>query len=195
MTRLNKHMRREIVANAVKASGVSRLREELIPVRAKLAGDIRVHALGGPAKARKVDDFARSFPDLVTTRNSVVAVVGGPVYPLYFNGAEHEWKGAGHELEVEYLPSASRRVSLPEDSRLGKRVLALAQKEEQLREREEAVARGARAMVDSVATVKKLLEVWPEAAELVPEKLAPEKQLPAVPVGELNTLIGLPSDG
>lgn len=49
--------------------------------------------------------------------------------------------------------------------------------------------------IDPIKTVKELLQVWPEAKELLPDNLnAQKKSLPMVQnVSELNQLLGLPS--
>lgn len=50
------------------------------------------------------------------------------------------------------------------------------------------------ALVNSVTTVKKLIEVWPESAELIPSEVESiKKQLPAINMSSLNAAIGIPS--
>lgn len=50
------------------------------------------------------------------------------------------------------------------------------------------------ASISSITTVKKLLEQWEEAIELLPSELKqPKAQLPALQTHKLNKLIGLPT--
>ena len=59
----------------------------------------------------------------------------------------------------------------------------------------ESVEANVRGMLANFTTVKKLLETWPEAQELLPpdKGSAPSINLPAVQVSSLNALIGLPA--
>jgi hypothetical protein len=50
-------------------------------------------------------------------------------------------------------------------------------------------------VINSVTTIKKLIEVWPEARELLPPNEQPIiSNLPAVLISSLNAAIGLPSE-
>lgn len=50
-----------------------------------------------------------------------------------------------------------------------------------------------RAVLDSVTTDKRLVEVWPEAVAFIPAaERAASPQLPALPISDLNRMIGLP---
>lgn len=63
---------------------------------------------------------------------------------------------------------------------------------EELAERERALRVKVRAVVESVTTVARLVEVWPEVAELLPEVHAgPKGNLPATLIADLNAEIGL----
>lgn len=48
-----------------------------------------------------------------------------------------------------------------------------------------------RGVVNSVTTVQKLIEVWPEVKPYIAEE-APKPQLPALPISELNQMLRLP---
>lgn len=47
------------------------------------------------------------------------------------------------------------------------------------------------ALLEQATTVKKLLEIWPEVEPFIPVDAAPTTRLPAVPVDEVNALLGL----
>ncbi|MFA2284800.1 Nmad5 family putative nucleotide modification protein, partial [Escherichia coli] len=51
------------------------------------------------------------------------------------------------------------------------------------------------AALNSVTTVKRLIEVWPESKELLPKEAdKASTALPALRVEDLNKMIGLPSE-
>lgn len=51
------------------------------------------------------------------------------------------------------------------------------------------------AALNSVTTTKRLIDVWPESKELIPDGVDTAKQtLPALKVEDLNRLIGLPTE-
>lgn len=59
-------------------------------------------------------------------------------------------------------------------------------------ERERALRAKVKAVVESVTTVARLIEVWPEAQELLPEVHAgPKGSLPATLISDLNAELGL----
>lgn len=59
----------------------------------------------------------------------------------------------------------------------------------------EKVNENVRAMVYSVSTVEKLVKMWPECTELLPQDIDKAiVNLPSVKVEELNALIGIPSE-
>ena len=52
-----------------------------------------------------------------------------------------------------------------------------------------------RGALSKFTTVKRLLDAWPEAKELLPDRLPEAKPaLPAIRTEDLNALIGLPSE-
>lgn len=64
---------------------------------------------------------------------------------------------------------------------------------EKLKSEKEQITVSAKAVLNSATTDKKLIELWPEAIAFIPaaEKAA-RPNLPALPIAELNKMIGLP---
>lgn len=59
----------------------------------------------------------------------------------------------------------------------------------------EGMAAQVKATLNQFTTVKKLLEAWPEAKDLIPDDVDEVKpKLPVVQVQDLNCLIGLPEE-
>jgi hypothetical protein len=77
---------------------------------------------------------------------------------------------------------------------LAERFAALEQRWSQLEADIRAAQRAARAAMDSVTTVKRLIEVWPEVAPFVQHYENKPNTLPAVPRSDLNVALGLPKE-
>ncbi|MEN9533328.1 MAG: Nucleotide modification associated domain 5, partial [Pseudomonadota bacterium] len=56
-----------------------------------------------------------------------------------------------------------------------------------------SIEKSVTAALANIHSDTKLLKVWPEAAELLPNEIQ-KVQLPALPTADLNALIGLPSE-
>lgn len=52
----------------------------------------------------------------------------------------------------------------------------------------------AEGILNSVTTVKRLLEVWPEVEAFVPKNPEQLNNLPAIPLAQLNSVLGLPPE-
>ncbi|MBD9984561.1 hypothetical protein FOT65_15015 [Citrobacter portucalensis] len=67
--------------------------------------------------------------------------------------------------------------------------------EAKLEDRKKDIETTVWAALNSVTTIKRLIEVWPESKELIPDGVDTAKQtLPALKVEDLNRLIGLPTE-
>ena len=71
---------------------------------------------------------------------------------------------------------------------LAKKFLKLNKKQEALSKDKRSVRRDANTLLDSVTTDGRLVEVWPEIKEVIPDIVAAAK-MPMIPVGDLNRRI------
>lgn len=71
---------------------------------------------------------------------------------------------------------------------------ALEDEKKQLTDEKQVLEAQLRGLLDGITTIKKLLEVWPEARELLPATEAKAANLPTVLVSSLNAAIGLPTE-
>lgn len=193
MTRITKELREMMVTNAVRKAGIFDRLEKLAEARHEFAESARVDALGGPAAAAaitalqaqqralaaSVPECVRAGGELINTSNSIYLNIAGMAYRASWIGFRptpycHKLM-AGHPLVQLFLDIEAQSKALDAE-----------------REQLEAQVRAA---LGSFTTVNKLLAAWPEAAELLPEysPAKPKATLPAVPVADLNKLIGLPS--
>ena len=63
-----------------------------------------------------------------------------------------------------------------------------------IKDRRATISGQVRATVSQFATIKRLVEAWPEVVELLPPaQIGSSKNLPVVQVADLNALVGLPS--
>lgn len=116
--------------------------------------------------------------------------VAGQSRRIYFNGSvgsdtigvKSVYKRVPNDGSVVVLsgPTAEQLYSIDHDAK------TVADDREQL-------TVSLRAVLDSVTTDKRLVEVWPEAVAFIPAaERAASPQLPALPIADLNRLIGLP---
>ncbi|MBZ7208083.1 hypothetical protein FMK66_11450 [Klebsiella michiganensis] len=67
--------------------------------------------------------------------------------------------------------------------------------EQRLNARKKEIEATVWAALNSVTTLKRLIEVWPESKELIPENSDNARaSLPALKVEDLNRMIGLPTE-
>lgn len=179
MTRLNNKIRNSIVENAIAKSGVVARQEDLIARRAKLADDVRLFAIGGVDVEKKLDSelekvekqlkklderFFKYTSHLSPRRDSDITVnFSGRAARLYFNGLEHN---QGKSVYKNYIEGI--RVVITADNPLTDEFDAIELEQRTINDLRAHVKAEVSAMVNSVTTVKKLLEVWPEAKELLP---------------------------
>lgn len=183
---------------AEKARKLSPLNQEITALRTQreqLADRIRILSLGGEEKAKEYSDIAKQvqaikdkLPEDIVGYGLSINMGNG----FYVTYAGSEWRC------YLSLPNASvisnNIYPIIKDSPIEIELIALdtAVKNTrlQLRELQDNVF----ASISSITTVKKLLEQWAEAIELLPDELKqPKVLLPALQSSKLNKLIGLPT--
>lgn len=204
MTRLNSKIRNAIISNAIVKSGVTSRKEALITRRAKLADDVRLFAIGGAEKEKQLDaEFAKVKKQLEKldskffkyTENpkprrayGIGVNFAGRSVRLFFNGGEqHE----GKAIYKNYI--IGNRTVIIADNPLNDEFDAIESEQRAVNDLRSHVKAEVTAMVNSVTTIKKLLEIWPEAKELLPPEEQVQSTALVANVDNLNTMIGLPS--
>lgn len=207
MTRLNKTIREGIIKNAIDASGVTSRQDAVVIRRAKLADDVRLFAIGGVEVEKKLDaEFAKikkqldglssnyfQYMDYVQPRKGYDIDVNfsGRAIRLFFNGQEtssREFKF----VRKNYI--AHERVVIKSDNPLNDEFDSINKEQSIIDDLRVQVKSEVTAMINSVATVKKLLEIWPEAKDLLPEDEKVQSTALVADVQKLNTMIGLPKE-
>ena len=84
-------------------------------------------------------------------------------------------------------------MTIEADDPLTEQLYAIDHDAAALKSEREQLTVSLRAVLDSVATDKRLVELWPEAVAFIPAaERAASPQLPALPIADLNRMIGLP---
>lgn len=203
-TRLNTELRNKIVENAVAKSEVPKLKDAYATGLKKWIDDVWLLAIGGKKVLAKLEKVAEleakiraDFPKEMHSRDRLLRRdydlflnLAGMNLRLYFCGglvAVNGYDGAKH---YRYTPS---EFVIEGGHPLHQKFLNLEAGRQTYEDAEAAIRGNVRSAVNSVSTVEKLVELWPEAAELLPAETAKPCTALAVQPAELNTMIGLPT--
>ncbi|MEG0281210.1 MAG: Nmad5 family putative nucleotide modification protein [Morganella sp. (in: enterobacteria)] len=203
MTRLTNNIKSEIIRNALKKAGIYEEKEELRAEKNTLANDARISALGGNDAAERAEEKLASILALVKDLQNTVDghiylnnVSDYVIYPAF--GGQRTKLGYGSDEQgkpISRLTPEDGKCLFPADHKLSKRFTQIIDKEAGIEKREVEIKANVKAALDSVTTIKKLISVWPEVKEILPESEQLERvMLPAVKVENLNSLIGLPTE-
>ena len=204
MTRINNNIREQILANALVKSGVVERESKLRTRRADLAENCRLHAVGGVEGEKKILDVIAKRKELYKSLNlkyglysrmssdvfkgyDIDVAFGGMSLRLYFNG---ERTHSGDDKYKSIVPNS--RVLFDAEHELSTEFTEIEKESEIVKSLREQVTVNTNAVLKSVTTIKKLIEVWPESKELIPSKVDTcISNLPSVDVNQLNTMIGI----
>lgn len=195
MTRLTNDMRDKIVKNALIKAGWFDAQKAIEERRYDLGEAIRVETLGGPEKAeeyRLINENAgkiyAALPPAIRQYNTQVS-----------RGKQLNINLAGLSVTLtlrNYAEMYSGRRGIPAESLLCQQFHDLDGDQKAHTEKGELITTNVRAVVEKMTTVKRLLDAWPEAAELLPVTVEkPKSQLPALVTADLNAMFGLPTGG
>lgn len=199
MTRLTNALTHKIIDAAIEKAGINRDRQDLQNQRYKLAEDLRVLSLGGAEAAAEAEKISQKMAKLYMLLPENIRQTDEPQFGR--RRSAMQWMNlGGRRVTLQFSENdyesrmASNGFTLPGDHPLVIEFDRLCGVENDIQKRHNDLRDQLRASLSKFTTVKKLLEAWPEAKELLPETLEEAKpQLPAVQTSELNALIGLPS--
>lgn len=202
-TRLTNAFRERIAKNALIKSGVIADLESLLIKRQEIARDARVFALGGKEKAEKLDRLYDKFEQIEKELTDSGVAIYSPdgksqTICISIGGRRIGWCSYGADNEgkaFELLTPARDRCLFAADHEITTRFDEVFAAESKLEARKKDIETTVWAALNSVTTIKRLIEVWPESKELIPDGADTAKQtLPALKVEDLNRLIGLPTE-
>lgn len=206
--RLTNEARDKIVAKAMEKSGFpARLKEARTNVE-KIKMECLIAAFGGMKPYRRLVDRFNTIKDkckaleaegiLVSsvtnysTWNANKMNLGGMniSYPCQTVLDEPEFKG----LRFVRLANGAK-PTLTADNPLVQKFLDAEKAVEELESSAKGIKENVKAVVYSVNSTKRLIEVWPEAAELIPSDIEVVRaSVPAINFDSLNASIGIPSE-
>lgn len=144
-----------------------------------------------PAERKRLAEAPEGwFPTLSSVR---VQVEGGVVEDVQFEKAER----VPYEVKDNRWSKVAAVVTGDElyfklDKQIDEAEEALSQRDSALREKKNELRNRAVAVIESVTTVNRLLEIWPEVHDFLPEENAgPGGGVPAILVSDLNDQFGL----
>jgi uncharacterized protein (UPF0335 family) len=91
-------------------------------------------------------------------------------------------------LENRY-PTHEKTISIPKDSRFNDRIERLKVKKSMLIDREKDIIKEVQIVFSKSNTIKQLLEIWPNAKELIPTNFNPPTEKD-IDISKLNSLLG-----
>lgn len=201
--RLTNAIKDSIKNNALAKAGIFKQKEELKKEFNQLALDVRIEALGGEDKAKKMElvlevaisnlkmlrEEVNSDIGTYNSKNSrIIPAFAGQRTTLYYGNDKDD-------NEIRLLTPSREKCLFSADHELSKRFEKLNKKESKIKKKESEIEANVQAALNSVTTIKRLIEIWPESKELIPTDISKSTStLPALQVEDLNKLIGLPTD-
>lgn len=193
MTRLTNALRDLIVKNALVKAGVTKRVESADAALIQWGEEVRIDILGGKEKA---DELAAQRQQVQELAKGIDANLRS-TSDIFYGRKEISLNLAGVRVKAKFpaYAIAPQSGTLLADNPLVQRYYDLRAAQETVEAEYDNVNAQVRATVHKFGTVKRLLDAWPEAKELLPEILPESKpQLPMIKVADLNALVGLPSE-
>lgn len=204
MTKLTKAVKEQIIRNAVEKSGLINEHNKIIQRRAEWANNVRLFAIGGVEVEKQLVAINEQYAALhesvpknlqgelrkpVKTDNDIYVNVAGISFTALFNG-QLGYNKSDHIYKIS--PSS---VILRADNPLVAEFHEVHNQQEEYENKVVTLRNSVNGVIANITTVKKLLDVWPEAKEILPPEIEKQTvQLPMVQTADLNKLIGLPSE-
>ncbi len=202
---LNKAIKEKIVDNALAKAGIPQRKKALRAARADWAERVRLKAIGGPeAEAevlkteKKIAALIAKLPEELRANNMLVRQdsdiylnLAGSRVKAYFNGNYRGYESTSPEHIRKIAPY---EYTLLADDPLVTEFYGFDALYREIKSDETDIRQNVTAALDKARTVKRLLEQWPEAKELLPAEDAAVPLPPAIRREALNEMIGLPSD-
>lgn len=193
--RLNKSHKEEIARKARALSPIHKQIAALLEERKLLAEKIRIESLGGEEKATKYKNIADKIIKLREDlpENLLSHSQGITMNSSIFVRTDNQYYSRRHLMLPKTSVVSGECYDMTTKSKYLDELLESIEKEEAFQKELSELYENVYASISSITTVKKLLDQWEEAIELLPPELKqPKAQLPALQTHKLNKLIGLP---
>lgn len=202
---LNKAVKEIIVDNALAKAGIPQRKKALRAARVDWTERVRLKAIGGPeaeaeilkaekkiaALIAKVPEELRTDNRIIRTRDDIYLNLAGSRVCAYFNGNYKGYESGSPEHICKVTPY---EYTLLADDPLVTEFYGFDALYREIKSDEADIRQNVTAALDKARTVKRLLEQWPEAKELLPAENTIVPLPPAIRREALNEMIGLPSE-
>lgn len=194
--RLTKAVKETIVNAALKKAGIferqaiirKRYADFAESVRRSVVTDEQLALIEAAKAASSAVDGKLKGSFRAITDTDVLLNAGGMRRRFWWCGAQDR----DQRIDVEYRITPYE-IILKADSQFMATLSAIDSDADELKNEREHLTASLWATLNSVTTDKKLYEIWPEAVAFVPAaERASSVNLPALPIAELNKMIGLP---
>jgi len=192
--RLNKTDKDAIAMEARRQSPMHEELTELLEARYAIAERVRVHSIGGKEKAAEYDKVLKAMQKLRDTLpdNLIGYGLGIKLSGSCYVKIEHKERRI---LLRDNKPEAGGYIDFDPEHPIAKDLLESLDKEKKLKKQLDEIQAQVYASISSITSLNKLLKVWPESIEIIPDYLKEAKvHLPALQTNQLNKLIGLPTN-
>lgn len=198
MTRLTNEIRDKIISNAITKAIGERETVQLKSFEDKFSDELVKTALGDRLGnltkiEKEIKKLIDKIPEEFRNWEGEHHVIKYNVVRLNIAGQAVDW--AFDEPRIFPRNTWRDRYVIPQGHELVKMMDDYRAEQKAISDIKTNVRENVRALVYSVTTVKKLLEVWPESLELIPSNIEkPIVQLPSIKIEQLNALIGVPTE-
>ncbi|WP_250952097.1 Nmad5 family putative nucleotide modification protein [Escherichia coli] len=194
---LTNHLKTQIINNALEKAGIPKRKSALRAARVEWAERVRLAAIGGVEKEaeilkiiKKIETLVSKFPEALKTANNIIRKecymclnLAGSRVTVYFNGNYRGYESGSPDHIHKIAPG---EFTLLANDPLVTEFYGFDALYEQIQSDESDIRQNVSAALSKVRTVKRLLEEWPEAKELLPAD-APSAPLPPAIRRKLST--------
>lgn len=196
MTRLTNAIRQQITAKAVEKATTTQ-NEEIKVLETAFSAELIKFATGDKIEElvkleKQFTKYISAIPKGFLTHSGYGHINKNSIVRLNIAGKAVNWE---FESEVIFpINNSCDRYVILANNPLSDMFDNIHNKKQKRKEIKETVHLNVWTVLNSVTTVKKLLEVWPESAELIPSEIEkPVINLPTVQIADLNNMIGVPT--
>ncbi|ECF6898705.1 hypothetical protein VW13_001893 [Salmonella enterica subsp. salamae] len=204
-TVLTNHIKEQVICNALTKAGIPKRKAALRAARIDWAERVRLAAIGGPEAEsevlkteKKIAALIAKLPEELRTNSTFVRYdsdiylnLAGSRVNVYFNGNYRGYESGSPDHIQKITPY---EYTLLADDPLVTEFYSFDALYREIKSDETDIRQNVSAALSKVRTVKRLLEEWPEAKELLPVDAPSVTLPPAIRRETLNEMIGLPSD-
>lgn len=203
-TILTNSIKEQIILNALAKAGIASRKTALRAARVDWAERVRLEAIGGSdvetevlKNLKKIEALISKLPEGLREEGKAIRKayslrlnLAGSAVDAYFNGNYRGYEAGSPDFIYKITPT---HYTLLADNPLVTEFYGFDTLYKAIKSDEDDIRQNVTAALNKVRSVKRLLEEWPEAKELLPPDSPSVPLPPAIRRDALNGMIGLPS--